>query len=74
MPLTIEQFAKKCGVTLHPCDAAFGGKIAYKSADHPNITIAGFRTEAAAYRRWLEDTFGKTAGRVVLKLLKEQTE
>lgn len=69
--MTLEEFAKKCGVTIHTCEPEWGGHIAYKEKDYPNATICGFKTEAAAYKRWLEGKFGKTAGKMVIKLLKE---
>lgn len=69
--MTLEEFAKKCGVTIHSCDPSFGGRLAYKTTDYPNMTIAGFKTETAAYKRWMEDTFGKQASKVVAKLLKD---
>jgi hypothetical protein len=70
--MTLEEFAKKCGVTIHRCGTEYGGgRFAYKSTDYPNTTIAGFWTESAAYKSWMASTFGKDTAKVVAKLLKE---
>lgn len=68
--MNLEQFAKKAGVELVECGKEWGGRIGYKTKDHPNCTVAGFRTEAAAYKSWLKSTFGEHAARAVIKLLK----
>ena len=69
--MTLEEFATKAGVLLVPCEPDWGGRIAYKTDDHPNMTTCGFNTRSAAYKHWLEDTFGTSTAKAVLKLLKE---
>jgi hypothetical protein len=70
--MTLEQFAKKAGISLVPCDAKqWGGGIAYQSKDTPNIMTCGFRTERAAYRHWLTNAFGPQLAKAVQTLLKE---
>lgn len=69
--MTLEEFAKQCGVTLVDCGPDRGGHIGYREKDHPNITICGFRKESAAYKHWMADTFGPTTAKTIFKLLKE---
>jgi hypothetical protein len=68
--MTLEEFAKKCGVTIVDCGRGWTGKYGFKEIDWPNCTTCGFRTESAAYKRWLIEKFGPTTAKVVLKLLK----
>ena len=68
---TLKDFATAAGVTIVEVSPGWGGKIGYKSADWPNSTICGFRTESAAYKHWLTDTFGKQTSKAIMKLLKE---
>lgn len=68
-PKVLSKFAKECGVKLVACDPEWGGKVAYKEEDQQG-TVCGFRTENAAYKHWLESTFGDRTGRAVLKLLR----
>ena len=76
--MTPEQFAIDCGcIVKHmtPEEAeGWGGRWAYTSTDHPNMTTCGFRTEAAAYKGFLEETFGKQPTKALLKLLKNTGE
>ena len=69
--MTLEEFAKECGMTIVPCDKEWGGKVGYKEKDHPNSTACGFKTESAAYKYWLADKFGATTAKTVLKLLRK---
>lgn len=68
-PTTLKDFAKLAGVTVLRCGKEWGGTWAYKTADSPDSTIAGYRTEEALYRAWAEDTFGKAATKALAKLL-----
>jgi hypothetical protein len=68
--VNLEQFAKSAGVELTDCAPEWGGRIGYKTKDTPNCTTCGFRTADAAYKGWLEDTFGKHTAKAVIKLLK----
>lgn len=69
--MTLADFAKQCGVTIVDCGPNWGGRIGYKEKDYPNSTTCGFRTEGAAYKRWMSDTFGPSTSKTILKLLKE---
>jgi hypothetical protein len=71
--MTLEEFAKNAGVYLVPCKKDWGGEIAYRTKDHPHCSIAGFRTEQAAYKHWLAETFGRNVAKAVLKLLQGAT-
>lgn len=68
--MNLEKFAKIAGVTLIECGPEWGGRIGYKEADHPNISVCGFKTADSAYKHRLKGTFGKRAARAVVKLLK----
>lgn len=68
--MNLEQFARNAGVELVECGPEWGGRIGYKTKDHPNCTVAGFRTESAAYKSWLKGTFGDHTAKAVMKLLK----
>ena len=67
--MTLKDFAALAGVTVERCDKEWGGTWAYKTADNPRCTFCGHRTEAALYRAWAEDTFGKAAFKALAKLL-----
>lgn len=69
--MTLEEFAKEAGVKVVPSTYQEGG-FDYQEADAPNTTITGFSSKDMAYRFWLIDTFGKTTGYAVLKLLKDE--
>lgn len=70
--MTLEEFAKLGGVQILRCGKEWGGTWAYTETDHPNSTYCGYRTEQAAYKAWLNGSFGPTLAKAVLKLLKEQ--
>ena len=70
--MTLEEFAKAAGVKLVDCGEGWGGRIGYQTADHPNCTTCGYRTNQAAYKGWLKDTFGNRTAKAVTKLLKEK--
>ena len=67
--MTLKDFATMAGVAVERCDKEWGGTWAYKTADNPRCTYCGYRTEAALYRAWAEDTFGKEAFKALAKLL-----
>jgi hypothetical protein len=71
--MTLEEFAKEAGcvVSLNPTPEGWNGKCQYHTVDHPNCYFCGYKTEAAAYKGWLEGTFGPTTAKAILKLLKE---
>jgi hypothetical protein len=69
--MTLEEFAKKAGVSVFKCDPDWGGSIGYKCLDYPNSRVCGFRSEAAAYKSWLEDSFGTNTAKAVMTLLKQ---
>jgi hypothetical protein len=69
--MTLEQFAKHCGVKLLRREPENGCAIVYSEADYPNTTIGSFRTEQTAYKHWLASTFGGKTGRAVQKLLRD---
>lgn len=69
--MKLKDFAKMAGVRVERCDKEWGGTWAYKTVDCPNVTTCGYRTEAAVYRAWAEDAFGKAASKALTKLLKE---
>lgn len=70
--MTPEQFAKKAGcvVSINE-DPGWNGKYQYHSVDHPNCHFCGYKTEAAAYRAFMKDTYGPTAAKAVMALLKK---
>lgn len=69
--MTLAEFAKEAGVTIERCDpTGWGGSYAYRTADAPNCLTCGYRSERAAYRGWLTDTFGERAALALIKLLK----
>jgi hypothetical protein len=63
-------FAKKSGVRIVSCDPEWGGRFAYTESRYPKCTVAGFRNENAAYRHWLESTFGPATSKAVLDLMR----
>jgi hypothetical protein len=67
--MTLEEFANLAGIELVECDPEWGGKFAYITKDYPNCMISGFRTKRAAYKAWLQDTYGKYAAVAIVKLL-----
>lgn len=68
--MNLEQFAKHAGVVLSPCDPkVWGGSIAYSTKDWQEIKTCGFRSNNAAYRHWLDDTFGGYAADALRKIL-----
>lgn len=68
--MTLEDFAKQAGVTLGECGPEWGGRVSYAVADHPNCRYCGFRTPKAAYKHWLDNSFGETTSKAILTLLK----
>jgi hypothetical protein len=72
--MNIEQFATKAGLTLTTCGKEWGGTIAYQLKDHPNTTYCGFKTKQTAYKHWLKNTFGESAGKAVMSLLDESVK
>jgi wobble nucleotide-excising tRNase len=71
--MTLEEFAKEAGcvVSLHPGPENWGGKYQYHIADNPDCHFCGYKTEAAAYKGWLESTFGPTTAKAIIKLLRK---
>lgn len=71
--MTLEEFAEKAGcvVELNPEPEGWGGKWQWHSVDHPNCYYAGYRTEKSAYKAFIEQAFGKSAGKAVIALLKK---
>ena len=67
--MTLEEFAKKAGVTFVECDPEWGGPVGYKEKDYPNMVVAGFKTKEAALKSWLKSSFGEQLSKVVTKLL-----
>lgn len=69
--MTLEEFAIESGVTIIECDPSWGGPVGYVEDDYPNSSVNGFRTQAAAYREWLNSTFGERTFKALVKLLKQ---
>lgn len=67
--MTLKDFAAMAGVTVERCEKDWGGRWSYRTADNPNCRFSGYRTEAALYRAWAEETFGKAAFKALAKLL-----
>jgi hypothetical protein len=67
----LEKFAKDAGVILVDCGEGWGGRIGWATKDYPNSQFCGYRTENSAYKAWLNDTFGETTAKAILKLLKK---
>ena len=68
---SLEQFAKEAGVSIHRCDAEWGGTYGFKCADHPNTSYNGYKTERKAYEAWARDTFGEKTSQALVKLLEK---
>ena len=68
--MTLENFAKLAGVKIVDCGTGWGGRIGYTTTDAPNCTCCGYKTKLAAYKAWLEDTYGARAGNALLELLR----
>ena len=68
---TIKDFAINAGVTVGRCDKEWGGTWSYSCLDSPDCSFCGFRSEQAAYKGWLKDSFGEHTSKAILKLLKE---
>lgn len=70
--MTPEQFAKEAGCVVSTHDEPYwGGKWQYHNEGNPNVRWRGFKTEAEAYKAFLEDTFGKLPAKALIKLLKK---
>jgi hypothetical protein len=73
--MTPKEFAMNCGCVVFQMtpeqSQGYGGRWAYRSLDKPNCSWCGFRTEEAAYKGFLEGTFGAHATKALLKLLKK---
>jgi hypothetical protein len=69
--MTLEEFAKKCGVVVVECGEGWGGKYGWYTKEHPGCWECGYRTHASAYKNWMQHTFGDAA-KEVMKLLKEK--
>ena len=69
--MTLEEFAKQAGMTLIECEPEWGGRVGYKTKDHPNSSVCGYRTAKSAYKGWLNSEFGENNAKAILKLLKE---
>lgn len=67
--MTLKELAEAAGVTVLRCNKEWGGTWAYKTPDHPHSTVCGYRTEAALYKGWAEEVFGKHAFKALSKLL-----
>ena len=73
--MTPKEFAIDCGCVvwqMTPEEAhGWGGRWAYRPKDSPNCSWCGFRTEDAAYKGFLVETFGGQPSKALLKLLKK---
>ncbi len=67
--MNLIEFAKQSGVTVFKTEDGF----CYKESSYPNITTSGFKTEKAAYKHWLKDTFNdkEKPFQILLKLAKK---
>ena len=74
MTAKLAAFAKKAGVRIVSCDPEWGGRFAYQTGKSTNYTMCGFKSENAAYEHWLNDQFGSSVGKLVLKLLRKHGE
>ena len=68
--MTLEQFAKKAGVSIIEYHSGCGGNLGYTEADRKNTVVGSFRTANAAYKHWLAGTFGKQTSKAILSLLR----
>lgn len=71
--MTLEDFAKDAGcvVQVNENPKGWGGKWEYYSVDHPHCFFCGYKTEKAAYMGFMRDTFGDTATKAIVKLIKK---
>lgn len=69
--MTLEEFAKKCGVIVSECGHGWGGRYGWATKDAPDSMVCGFRTHKSAYRSWMRETFGEGTAKAVYKLLEE---
>lgn len=46
-------FAKINGVVFKKCGPGWGGPIGFSTADAPNCTVCGYKSQAAAAEGWL---------------------
>lgn len=71
--MTPKEFAIKAGCIVSEMEDPknWGGKWQYQSADSLNCFWCGFKTEDAAYRGFLKDTFGEQASKALIALLKK---
>ena len=74
--MTLEQFAKKAGCVVSiyndPGNSSWYGKYQYHSVDSPNCHFCGYKTKKAAYLEFLKSTYGPTAAKALLSLLKRR--
>lgn len=71
--MTLEEFAKDAGcvVQINPSPEGWRGKWEFYSVDHPTCFFCGYKTEKAAYMGFMQQTFGETASKAILKLIKK---
>ena len=71
--MTLEEFAKDAGavIQLNPEPQGWGGKWEFYNSEHPNCSYCGFKTEASAYKGFMEHKFGVHGTRAIIKLLKK---
>ena len=72
--MTLEEFAKDAGVVTFDCGEGWGGKWGYYMTEFPNVHFCGYRTEQSTYKGWLQEQFGDTLSKSVLKLLKKASD
>jgi hypothetical protein len=71
--MTLEEFAREAGCVVTP-KFNNSSEYQYYITEHPNCYFSGFKTEASAYKGWLEGTFGPTTSKAVIKLLSKCSE
>ena len=65
-PLTLKEFATKCGCVLKvQTDKSWGGAYAYSLKGAPGSTYCGYKTENQVYNAWLTEQFGPSVARFV---------
>ena len=69
--MTLEEFAKKCGVIVSECGPSWGGRYGWATKDAPNSMICGCRTHQSAYKSWMRESFGADTAKTVYMILKE---
>jgi hypothetical protein len=71
--MTLEEFAKDAGcvVQLNAHPEGWNGKWEYYTVSHPHCFFCGYKTEKAAYLGFMHDTFGETATKAIIKLIKK---